>query len=366
MSSDSHHNNQTTAVGSSPSVVNVVRYLMDKYGTPHSASSASSIEQQHHSLFPFLLTRKLIHALIASGSISINNRVLSTEDAEVAGMYDVDRERGDVVTISPDAVEALQNGIRVWVYNKPEGIDCNLVARDKRSLIHVLNKLKEGEDGKNNNDNIFPVGRLDRDSCGMLLLTNSGALCERLLHPSFVHEKEYYVEIDKSPPVPTRFMDLLRTGVTWTSTSSKKTKQTVVEQSDPCHVEEVAMSSPNSQQRPRTCFTITLTQGMHRQIRNMVEAAGAQYISELPPSEIQPGQGRFWVRKLKRIRYGPLKLCDVMMETEKERTDNDGLPMIVELKDEPLKKGKKQEMIGLIQKREIGKKKSNNWIIERN
>ncbi len=98
---------------------------------------------------------------------------------------------------------------------------------------------------------VFPVGRLDKDSHGLILMTNDGRVTDRLLSPRFVHEKEYTVKVDK--PFSDTFIELMQNGVHFDGFISKK-----------CKVWRMGKS--------KDIFHIVLTEGKKRQIRRMCEA----------------------------------------------------------------------------------------------
>jgi 23S rRNA pseudouridine2604 synthase len=98
---------------------------------------------------------------------------------------------------------------------------------------------------------VFPVGRLDKDSHGLILMTNDGRVTDRLLSPKYVHEKEYTVKVDK--PFSDTFIELMQNGVHFDGFISKKCK---------------VWRQPKS----KDIFHIVLTEGKKRQIRRMCEA----------------------------------------------------------------------------------------------
>ncbi|WP_333609401.1 pseudouridine synthase, partial [Arsukibacterium sp.] len=127
---------------------------------------------------------------------------------------------------------------------------------------------------------LFAVGRLDKDSSGLLLLTNDGDLCQRLLHPDYHHSKSYSVTTDK--PLTEAAISQLRCGVSWQLGQNHF-------QSKPC---QVTATGPQQ-------FQIILTQGLHRQIRYMCKALGYRVtalsriaIGRLPLGELAVGQYR--------------------------------------------------------------------------
>lgn len=133
-----------------------------------------------------------------------------------------------------------------WLYHKPVGIDCNNRPHDPASLYQLLKTLPQ---------RLFAVGRLDKDSSGLLLLTNDGELSQQLMHPDYFHQKTYLVNTDKA--ISAEFFTAMAAGVSWQLGST-------VYSSRPCQVSQNASHQ----------FSITLTQGLHRQIRYMCKALG--------------------------------------------------------------------------------------------
>lgn len=127
------------------------------------------------------------------------------------------------------------------VLNKPVGITCTTEKKVRGNIVDFVNHEKR----------IFPIGRLDKDSQGLILLTNDGDIVNKILRAGNNHEKEYIVTVDK--PIDTKFIDSMSNGVKILGTITKK-----------CVVNKI---------NERT-FRIILTQGMNRQIRRMCEALG--------------------------------------------------------------------------------------------
>ena len=88
----------------------------------------------------------------------------------------------DLIEVDNQAIKP-QSKKAYFAINKPVGVDCRLIKEDKHSLIHLLPAFPR----------VYPIGRLDKDSHGLLLLTNDGELCQQLTHPSYKKEKEYIV-----------------------------------------------------------------------------------------------------------------------------------------------------------------------------
>ena len=133
----------------------------------------------------------------------------------------------------------------LYAYHKPIGLDCKLKPEDPSSLIHHLPK----------GERVYPIGRLDKDSRGLLLLTNNGELCHQLIHPDHHQEKEYLVEVDKS--LDADFCTKMAAGVPVDGQFTL-----------PCEVSLV----------DETRFKIILKQGLNRQIRKMAKHCGYKVI----------------------------------------------------------------------------------------
>ena len=127
------------------------------------------------------------------------------------------------------------------VVNKPRGIVCTAEKREKNNIIEFLHYPKR----------IYPVGRLDKDSEGLLLMTNQGELVNQILKGRYGHEKEYLVTVNKE--ITASFLERMRKGVKILDTVTR-----------PCTAEQTGEKS----------FRIILTQGLNRQIRRMCEALG--------------------------------------------------------------------------------------------
>lgn len=166
-----------------------------------------------------------------------------------------------------DEDEILVNGISIRkteekhifiAFNKPIGIVCTTdTKREKNNIIDYINHQKR----------IFPIGRLDKPSEGLILLTSNGDIVNKILRARNNHEKEYIVRVDK--PISPKFLDKMRNGVPILNTITKK-----------CKVEKIDTMT----------FKIILTQGLNRQIRRMCEFLGYE------------------VKKLKRIRIMNINL----------------------------------------------------------
>ena len=135
------------------------------------------------------------------------------------------------------------------VVNKPRGIVCT--TSDKDHAPNVLDLIQYPA-------RVYPVGRLDKDSEGLLLMTNQGELANRIMHAGSLHEKEYLVTVDQ--PFNAAFLRKMREGVELKELGEK---------TRPCQIEAVG---------PKT-FKIILTQGLNRQIRRMCGELGYRVVT---------------------------------------------------------------------------------------
>lgn len=135
------------------------------------------------------------------------------------------------------------------VVNKPRGVVCSLSHKDRAPNVADLIQYPY---------RVYPVGRLDKDSEGLVLMTNQGELANQIMHAGNLHEKEYLVTVDQ--PFNKAFLDKLREGVELPELGTV---------TRPC---QVTADGPRS-------FRIVLTQGLNRQIRRMCEALGYHVLS---------------------------------------------------------------------------------------
>lgn len=151
-------------------------------------------------------------------------------------------EEGQRVCVDGKPVEKRKVPVLLAV-NKPKGIVCTC-ANSKVEKDNIVDFLSYPE-------RIYPVGRLDKDSEGLILMTNQGDLVNKILRGGNEHEKEYIVKVDR--PVTPEFLEKMRGGVPILDTVTK-----------PCRAEKLEKNK----------FRIVLTQGLNRQIRRMCEALG--------------------------------------------------------------------------------------------
>lgn len=146
----------------------------------------------------------------------------------------------DIVHIDDELLRKKKSFSPIYILlNKPKGITCTTDQKDKTNIIDFVNYKTR----------IFPVGRLDKRSEGIIFLTNDGDIVNKILRAGNQHEKEYVVTVDK--PISTEFIRKMRTGVRIMNSTTL-----------PCFVK---------QEGPLR-FRIILIQGLNRQIRRMCEA----------------------------------------------------------------------------------------------
>jgi len=153
-------------------------------------------------------------------------------------------EDGDIVTLNGKVIEAKKDFV-VLLFNKPVGVTCTTERQIKGNIIDYINYPER----------IFPIGRLDKDSQGLILLTNDGDLVNECLRVENGHEKEYIVRVDK--PITEEFLQKMAAGVQIFNPVTNSNVTTL-----PCTLKQLGKST----------FSIVLKQGYNRQIRRMCAA----------------------------------------------------------------------------------------------
>jgi 23S rRNA pseudouridine2605 synthase len=201
-------------------------------------------------------SRRKAEALILEGRVSVNGAVVR----ELGAKVDADRDRV-VLDGRPVAAEPAEH----WLLHKPLGVITTVADPWGRPTARDLVPTAA---------RVYPVGRLDADSSGLLLFTNDGALAQRLMHPRFRHEKAYRVLVAGRPAAAD--LRRLRRGV---SLDDRLTAPAAV---------RVLDSGPDG-----TWLELVLTEGRNRQVRRMLDAVGHPVLA------------------LVRERIGPFRLGDL-------------------------------------------------------
>ena len=182
-------------------------------------------------------SRRAADKLIEEGKVTINGKVpeMGTK------IHEGDEVRVDGKLISPPKEEFIY-----IAFNKPVGIVCTTDDRfEKNNIIDYINHPKR----------IFPIGRLDKPSEGLIFLTNDGDIVNKILRARNNHEKEYIVTVNK--PINKEFVQRMSNGIPILETVTRKCK--------------VRQTGPST-------FSIILTQGLNRQIRRMCEYLGYKVV----------------------------------------------------------------------------------------
>ncbi|MBP6514095.1 MAG: 23S rRNA pseudouridine(2604) synthase RluF [Steroidobacteraceae bacterium] len=197
-----------------------------------------------------ICSRREADAWIAAGRVSVNGRV-----AELG----TQAEASDDVRVDGKLLGRPSRHVYL-AFNKPTGITCTTERHVRGNIVDFIG----------HRERIFPIGRLDKDSEGLILLTNNGDIVNEILREENGHEKEYLVTVDR--PLTEAFLAGMAAGVPMLGTVTK-----------PCRVHQAG----------RNMFRIVLTQGLNRQIRRMCEHFG------------------YTVRRLQRVRIVNLDLGDL-------------------------------------------------------
>ena len=197
-----------------------------------------------------LCSRREADALIESGKVTINGEVA------LQGTKVMD---GDIVEVSGKKITPDDSMVYI-AFNKPLGVTCTTDRRDPSNIIDYIGY----------SERIFTVGRLDKNSSGLILLTNDGSIVNKLLRAENGHEKEYIVTVNR--PYDKNFLKSMESGV-----------PVLGQLTLPCQLKPVNDKT----------FKIVLHQGLNRQIRRMCEYLG------------------YKVTRLKRVRFMNIKLGDL-------------------------------------------------------
>lgn len=208
-------------------------------------------------------SRRVAEELVLAGRVAVNGEVRQTLGA---------RADPDVDEITVDGVPVIRERYRYFMLNKPQGFITT--ARDEMNRETVLDLVPIGD------IQIHPIGRLDRDSEGLVLLTNDGHLTDLLTHPRYEVDKEYLVGLDSMPSQ--RDLQRLVRGI-----------ESEGDRLRAASVHPAAAPEPPPGEEPHEAgawLLMVLREGRNREIRRMIEAIGRKVVL------------------LRRVRVGPLHL----------------------------------------------------------
>lgn len=214
-------------------------------------------------------SRRHADDMITAGRVLINGE-RATLGAQV--------EEGDLVLVDGTPIDTSETVQAYYIMNKPKGVICSVA--DDRGRKTVMDLLPDGA------GRVFPIGRLDYDTEGLLLLTNDGDLSYRLTHPKSEIPKTYLVKVEGT--LTEKDLNPLRSGVELDGVLTKKCKAHIVETN-----------------KEYTKVHITITEGRNRQVRRMFESIGRT------------------VAFLKRISIGNLKLTGLDRGAVRPLTENE-------------------------------------------
>ncbi len=208
-------------------------------------------------------SRRGADRLIEDGRVTINGKRATIGDQV---------NPGDDVVVDGNPIRVARNNVYIAL-NKPVGITSTTEKGVKGNIVDLVNHPLR----------IFNIGRLDKDSEGLILMTNDGDIVNEILRSENQHEKEYIVSVDK--PITPEFVKKMSEGVKILGTTTL-----------PCKVEQLSKFD----------FQITLTQGLNRQIRRMCEVLGYNVyrlqrtrIMNIQLGKLPPGQWRDLSKKEK-------------------------------------------------------------------
>lgn len=212
-------------------------------------------------------SRREADAWISAGRVTVNGKPAALGTQVSAG---------DAVLLDGQPLAAARRDVYIALH-KPRGITCTTERHVADNIVDFIG----------HRERIFPIGRLDKDSEGLILLTNNGDIVNEILRVEHGHEKEYLVQVER--PVTATFLAMMAAGV---KIGGEKTKPCVVTKAGP------------------DTFRIVLKQGLNRQIRRMCSALG------------------FRVRQLKRVRIMHIQLGALAPGRWRDLTDAEIRPLL--------------------------------------
>lgn len=203
-------------------------------------------------------SRRKAFVLIEENRVTVNGKTAN---------FSTKVNDGDKVMVDGEEIKA-KPFVPVYIaYHKPKGVICTT----EKIKGNIVDAIKHPE-------TIYPVGRLDKDSEGLILLTNHGELIDKIANPAFEHEKEYIVTLNM--PLTKKFIEAVEEGMT-------------------IHDEETLPATLTPSTESKRIFTIILKQGLNRQIRRMCNAFDYQVLKllrvrvmHITLGKLKPGEWR--------------------------------------------------------------------------
>ena len=217
-------------------------------------------------------SRREADKLIEQGKVMVDG-VKATMGTKVA--------KGQVVKVNGKLISKEEELVYIAL-NKPVGITCTTEHKVKGNIVDFVNHEKR----------IFPIGRLDKDSQGLILLTNDGDIVNKILRAGNNHEKEYIVTVNK--PINEEFVRRMSNGIRILGQVTKK-----------CYVKKEGNNT----------FRIILTQGLNRQIRRMCEALGYEVVKLKRVRIMNINLGELKIGKWRDLTYKELKELNSLIST---------------------------------------------------
>jgi len=184
-----------------------------------------------------ICSRRDADRFIEQGNVKINGKRAKIGDQVYPG---------DIVHVNGHALEPMEKSQQIYiVLNKPPGVTSTTELSDRTNIVDFVNHSRR----------VFPIGRLDKDSQGLIFLTSDGDIVNKILRASNNHEKEYVVTVNK--PITDDFITGMGAGV---PILGQRTKKCIIKKETP------------------TIFRIVLVQGLNRQIRRMCEYFGYEVV----------------------------------------------------------------------------------------
>lgn len=192
---------------------------------------------------------------------------------------------GDKVTVDGKPLKNKPKAIYL-AFHKPVGVTCTTDRRDKDNIIDFIKFPSR----------IFPIGRLDKASSGLIFLTNDGDIVNEILREENQHEKEYIVKVNR--PISPRFVERMSQGIPILGT---KTKRCIVEK------------------QSKFIFRIILTQGLNRQIRRMCEFLNYKVVSLKRVRIMQVQLGKLEIGRWRHLTQAEISQIKRQIQTPKRK-----------------------------------------------